>query len=443
MTDATDYSGFVFSFDEPQRAESVRSLASKALVFTDTFSVRDWPNDEREIFLLSLEVGKMWGAALVTKQRQIATEKRVVRFEQFVSFTPSVSFAELHDSYGLIVKDHLANASTGHGRRMDPPTWNTLISALKSLRPYTATELDDLLQLRILPVIDIDQPGFVTMAEEKDAVNLILRLAGFDPIILTKAPLPQEKPLHYLEYAQPILQPTLNGQQHQLLEDQMINHDANVFGDWIRVRAEQAGPIRFIRNGQLLTTMNVNRHSVERTLGVDLLYYHHLYRSYVFVQYKRMDKGKRTPWHYRPDEQCHKQLHKMQAERERLRTVDQSLGTLADYRLRSEMFYFKLCRSITDEPYSTNMIDGIYLPLDYWEVMLENMKDRQDKVIFNEGNIGRNFNNTLFIELVQNGWIGARCLQASLLDDVIGYVVDQGHSLILGSLTPWPSAHQR
>ncbi len=42
-----------------------------------------------------------------------------------------------------------------------------------------------------------------------------------------------------------------------------------------------------------LTVVNVNRTSVERALGVDLLHYNHTYRSFVLVQYMEDEDGGR------------------------------------------------------------------------------------------------------------------------------------------------------
>jgi hypothetical protein len=149
------------------------------------------------------------------------------------------------------------------------------------MRPNIAESLDRLDDLRRLSPELFRKPGYEVLAEERDAVNLALRMSGFD----------QNELLDWVPPAGERLAPFLQDlQRARISEDQMIAHDAEVFGDWERLKRYQVGATVFRKGPERLTVMNINRHSIEHTLGVDLFYYQHRYDSYVMVQYKRMVK---------------------------------------------------------------------------------------------------------------------------------------------------------
>ena len=72
----------------------------------------------------------------------------------------------------------------------------------------------------------------------------------------------------------------------------------------------------------------------------------------------------------------------------------------SNYRLNPEMFLFKLCPSEIFEPTSKEMIQGIYIPLEYWNLLMaspETDGKQGGKIItYSNGksNVKRYFNNT-------------------------------------------------
>jgi hypothetical protein len=168
------------------------------------------------------------------------------------------------------------------------------------------------------------------------------------------------------------------------------------------------GAAEFVKEGHKLTIMNVNRHKIEETLGVDLLIYHHTYRSYVLIQYKRMTKDGDSLT-YRPvDNSYSSEIQRMESFRKL--TSEPKLKCVSDFRLNNEFFYFKLCPAEIKEPLSTKMIPGMYLPLSYWRLLLSSIETsgRRGGRLFSYDNVKRYINNTLFTDLVQNGWVGSQ-----------------------------------
>ena len=85
--------------------------------------------------------------------------------------------------------------------------------------------------------------------------------------------------------------PFLSGlEQGQVIEDMMVSHDAKAMPGWFPEPENLIGVVKLSRRDgtEHLTIVNANRTSIETTLGVDLVYYLHSYRSFVMVQYKRM-----------------------------------------------------------------------------------------------------------------------------------------------------------
>lgn len=380
-----EYSGFLFHFDEPERARYIKKLIDRGKSFTDTFSDSDWPLEKREIFLVTSN-GILSAIALVTAGRTVATEKRSIKFERLVLIEPAIDLNEVHVQIGQSLNPYIAHASSGAGRRLEG-MWSEVLQAIRRLRPSMNSQLDELVAQRLSPTISMEEDGMEVMAMEKDAVNIALRISGINHYALKWVPLPDTEP-------QPFLSILWSSYSKPIREDQMISHDANVFGDWIRDKAIQAGPISFVNGDQKLTIMNVNRHSLEETTGVDLIYLHHRYSSYIMVQYKRMTRTSKGNWIYRPiDNSYKKEIGRMQNLQEILHNQPKRQMKINDYRLHPSPFHFKLCRSIPDDPASQAMIDGVYVPLDYWTLLLEDEVARGPGGGLNIGeyNLGRNF----------------------------------------------------
>jgi predicted DNA-binding transcriptional regulator len=58
-------------------------------------------------------------------------------------------------------------------------------------------------------------------------------------------------------------------------------------------------------------------------------------------------------------------------------------------------------------------------------------------------NVDRYFNNTLFIDLVQNGWVGSPIKDSKIITEIIRQAMESGRSVILSSLkTIYPEIKQ-
>jgi hypothetical protein len=420
------YGGYLFVIDETERAEVIKGYIEEYETFSDAISAIDWQTKQSEIFLLSLNGKDIHYATLVRRGRRVVTQKWKVYFSNFVGFEPAIPIKEIEGRLDLRIKKHFVRASSGTGTRVPPGTWQGLLKVIKDLRPESTHDLERLERLLRLTPEFLKKEGIEIVVHERDAVNLALRMAGFDHSVILK-----------WDSKETQLVPFLRGfKKVTLREDQMLAHDAQVFGDWSSLKQFEVGAVIFQKDGEQLTIMNVNRHKVEETLGVDLLYYHHRYESYVMVQYKRM-LNENNELGYRPTDKSYKaELQRMQnLKRMLLGAKSQPPPTLNEYRLNPGIFYFKLCPAVTFDPTSTEMIKGMYAPLDYWEILIKSpaiIGKKGGKRITYE-NVGRYLNNTFFIELVQGGWIGSKIIQKNVITNVIQEAIEGKKSVILAA----------
>lgn len=427
MTKANvNYGGFLLLVDEVERAEVLRDSINRSGSFSDTLSTPDWQPQAFEIVLLCLGERLVEYAALARKGRLVATRKAHISFSDLLHIEPPVDIATIESRIGAGLRPHLIRATSGTGSRVPPATWRALLAILSSTRPDCAEGLERLERLRQLRGLAVAGPGATTLSEERDAVNVALRIAGLEA----------ERILSWEPSEEPRLAPFLQGLPNVTLrEDQMVQHDTTVFGDWRLLSASQTGVVRFTsETGNTLTVMNVNRHPIEECLGVDLLYYLDTYRSYVLIQYKRMTRDGSHAG-YRPlDASLAAELERMRTVRRHLSGIDTGPpSTLEDYRLHSGGFYFKLCESEITDFGSTEMIRGMYFPLDYWELLDESPRvlGRNGGKIITRDNCGRHLSNSLLISLLQAGWIGTRSLHSDTITAYISEALAGRRSIML------------
>jgi hypothetical protein len=177
--------------------------------------------------------------------------------------------------------------------------------------------------------------------------------------------------------------------------------------------------------------INVNRMAAETTLGVDLVYYHETYDAFVMVQYKRMHTEKVDGLDravYRPDAN-----HAGQVESMRRIGVAEPGGDPLRYRLNHGACYFKLCNPRAFDPYPTELLKGMYLPLEFFEALrLSGSVDGlRGGAAFSYENVHRRLSNTLFIDLVQHSWVGSSGEISERLRSAVEYMVSEGRSVIL------------
>jgi hypothetical protein len=205
----------------------------------------------------------------------------------------------------------------------------------------------------------------------------------------------------------------------------MISHDAQKVPGWWETDQYHAHVRSFTDGTNSVEIINVNATGVETKTGSDLIYYSKATHSCVFVQYKKLDaKGV-----FRPDPRFMGQLERLQ--------TDQDLGGpgtgVRDWRIGAHAAWIKLA---VDGPFDADaegMIKGQYLPLDFVRLLLA------DDCTLGEGKgrvlgyrtVPRHLNNTQFIEMVKDGWIGTSGVTREAVLALGQQQADNGRSVIM------------
>jgi hypothetical protein len=414
--------GYFLVIDEWKREFGIEGLIALEGTFTEAVSAPDWQNKDVEIVFLSMDGDAIDYICLGRRGRsRAASFKNQIRFTDFYRFDPPIVLNDLLEDFTTRLRPHLIRTSQGHGQRVPPSTWAELLDTVERMRPESVNAIARLERVRQRAIRPWTKSR--TVIEERDAVNLALRMAAMNERdLLAWDPGDDDDP------PEPFLAALEASQGY---EAQMIEHDAGVFGGWRRVRKHLRGVTQFERGRRRLTVFNVNTRDVESTLGVDLIYYMARYDSYVLVQYKRMTSELGKVAAYRPGGSYKKELSAMNKfERD---FCDADTEALRDYRLDPGPFYFKIGDASSCSVDMTSMVPGMYIPLAYWRRLVTNPATKGDRggVRITHDAAGRYITNTLFVELVQGGWIGSRTCRSGVITSMINAWLRGGHSLIL------------
>lgn len=358
------------------------------------------------------------------KSGRVATKIDRLTFNKPIIVDSPISLESIEHNLPAKLKRHFRNQTSIGISAFSPKVYQSFLDYIKSSYPNVASSIEKL-QGEIKGIKTKYQGKSAEIAaHEKDAISLALRISGFTDNDIPNWSQDDESA------------PFLKGYDDIVLrEDPMVVHDSQVFGDWEKISQFVVGAAEFVKDGHKLTIMNVNRHKIEETLGVDLLMYHHTYKSYVLIQYKRMTKDGDYLTYRLIDHSYSSEIHRMEQFQKGI--LKSNLKGVNDFRLNDEFFYFKLCPAKIKEPLSTKMIPGMYLPLSYWKVLLSSIETLGKKGgrLINYNNVKRYINNTLFTELVQNGWIGSQVSNTELITQQIQESITGNKSVILANYT--------
>ena len=343
------------------------------------------------------------------KTRPAATRKDGIRCSDLIQISEPLSFDELVAELPAKFRAHL-------GYRMLPDqTGHETLEALIRLRPELDHPIKALRQDR--KIRERTGNSYGTIAMEKDAVGLAMNIMDVDRGALTQWETDAEDATSFL----------IGLREATLREDSMIVHDAGVFAGWEVVKRSAVGSVRFKSGDRSLTVINVNRTAIEKTLGVDLVYYNERFHAFVLVQYKRMHKGEKIGWVYRPDANHHDEVARMA----KIPSVAAAPLDATNYRLAPSACYFKLCESVVFDPHVSELLKGMYLPLDYMNACETSAKGTRGGSAYGYSTLPRHLNNTLFVQLVQDGWIGSAGTVSDELRAFVEARVADGRSVML------------
>lgn len=391
--------------------------------FTDVRPSRP-PLAPRQLVLVSFDSVTLGALGRMQHGRHKAANYRWhVTLDELVVIDDPVPLDGLLDAASEPTARELADARRPPGGQLRDPSSEELLSLICAQRPELEPVVDHLRLVsrpeRRRPAPDRAEP---IVEYERDAVGVSLDLAGMT----------RERMALLSAWDGRSDEPFLtNVRQYRVLEDRAIEHDARVFGGWETVATGAVGMTRFESNGRRLTVINVNRTGIEHAIGVDLIYYSQDYDAYVVVQYKRRELATGERWQFRPDGRFDDELRRMRG----LVRTEKDVRRPYEYRLDENCGFLKLCAPTTPDAFSTELVNGVYLPLAYWDVLERSgaATGPQGGRLLTYRSVGRYLTNGLFVDLVKSGWIGSRSTTSSAIRSVIEQGLAGGRSLILSA----------
>jgi hypothetical protein len=425
------YNGYVLSFDLPVPRSTLRALIAEKEPFEGVLNVGRMAAGETGMCLIAAEGGRVTHAALIQKIRSYrASLGSPVRLLDFVEVKP-VTLARLARMSSVDLPAVAASASGKEGRPLGPTAWAAVFTALRRVNPDRAEALAQLeARCRRLQKQRRDDSVEI-MVMERDAIGLVLDFAQHDrPRLLAEEfPLDVQNPRPALAL----------GRRRNVNEEELLARDMEVFHDWVRFPELESkrNSVSFETEGSRVTVVYAHRNEFEDTAGVDLIYFHDRFNSFVMVQYKKVRReGPSEALAYRFGGSYEDEMERMQ----RLKShalLNQELRHLNDFRLHGGAFYFKLCDPLNERISPRDLVPGFYFPLDYWEYVLGSGQatgKRGGRVIAPKQH--RYLNNTLFVDLVRDGWIGSVSRDLRDLDALVEESLAEGRSVIGARKTP-------
>ncbi|MDQ2848495.1 MAG: hypothetical protein M3Y77_19610 [Actinomycetota bacterium] len=213
---------------------------------------------------------------------------------------------------------------------LPPAGARALLAGLVEMRPSVADLIGRLQQPNGLR-LPRGRRGEI-LSQERDGLGLLLDIGGVGRNVLRAWTPP------------PVGVPFLGGMPATpALEDHLIAHDIDRFSDWLSLPNSDVAWRAYESRGRRMFVMNANRTPVERTLGVDVVYWNEQEKAFVLVQYKKMTrvqhgKNNRHQDIFRPD-------RNLAAELKRMTAIDAFCETQhGDFRLLPTPCWLKLCR---------------------------------------------------------------------------------------------------
>lgn len=329
------------------------------------------------------------------------------------------------------VRTHARSILLGGGQ-IPPKTWGAIRDVLRERYQEVWQEIQTIEAARTIPdwVMSSDLNARRTIELEKDGTGLALSLSGMDRSSMARWT-PGEEPAPFLSGLDELIG----------YEDPMIERDLSIFGSWELIRRSLVGAVEFQQRDQRVTVANVNRRSVEQTMGVDLVYYHHTFRSFVLVQYKRMTQAKPSKNLGAPslvfepnrDPKFGSQLQAMLA----LEDLAGPPGGSGDFRFSPSTTYLKLCNPRANL-FDDGLVRGMYLPTSYADLLVKSPEvvGPRGGIRITYENVGRHLSNTQFIELFQSGFIGSGGIATDQIEQTVKTLLENDHSVILAAGNP-------
>ena len=307
--------------------------------------------------------------------------------------------------------------TAGTFKRIPSAEWPKVIEAVKRQRPNLADRLDALVKLREEKNrLTGNDAKVLRLTEQRDAIGLTLDIASLDRKTILR-----EAHFEAVQSAKSVLD-LLDAEP--LHEQDIVRKDQLAFKGLLTDDGMRSA--RFSGIGAREVRVHVyDKKPLETVLGIDLLIFMADYKSYLLLQYKCMEPksdGEGKTWSYLVDPQLHKQLNAMDDAVDAIQRLPIPVSaSMLDWRMSEEAFYFKFCETTSPDSRDDALISGLTLSHSHLKRFLQLpdslVKPTGQRVGY--ANCARYLNNSQFVELAREGWIGCDARGYTLISQVI------------------------
>jgi len=434
-------SGLLIFFDEDQRRALLKSRSDGLQRFSDALSVPDWKLRALEIGVLAFSASSIDCVALLKKGKRVVTAKARVEFSDLVPLIP-IPIKQIEALLNEDISPYFIKTSKGSGGILPDKTWTRVIEVIKELRPESVEEIDRLLSLRAYSGYQLRGGISELLIQEREALGAALDIFGGSNQLREKVLQSWAPPADVIgEADEETMEATfVDGPNSQFsflshIPKQYLNEESALQHDlfnWPRGQPIHiAGKSVFTQGRRRLEVFYANHNPLEKTLGVDLIYYNAEYELFALVQYKIMRK-EGDVFVYRPDKYLESELKRMDSFFEQF-ALESEMQCHRDFRLNPDGFLVKLVPDEGLKPASGELIQGMYLTREYVKFLLGPNGPRGDRNgrLITLTSAPRQMSNSDFTHQVRKGWLGLRGIQTSAVKLLIEEYYKTGRAVFV------------
>ncbi|CDT28701.1 hypothetical protein BN1088_60007 [Sphingobacterium sp. PM2-P1-29] len=415
-------------------AESVFERISLVGYFTNVIGVPFSEIRASGLALVRLHAGHIDPAlyvCILKRQSKIATGQVRLKATNIIELK-HITKDQLISALPKEMRNRAKNYFGEEYKKLPPKLGEGIFNAIKDLNPDISDNLDNLFEALNSQRVVSSTAREEDAAIEKDALGLSLDIFGIDRTDVFKR---WEK--NDTNIGESFLSSLT---EFTVYEDDVINYDLHKFPGFDKLKQDVYSTITGVvefesQYGEKLTVINANRKPMEKAMGVDLIYFHRRFASFVMIQYKMMDQRSdlHKSYYYNPNQKSHNEELERLKKMKSLIDKENSPSDLAGYRFSNCSLFFKLCKKIELKMDDHSLAPGMYIPLDQWELLLE------DKTTLGAKG-GRQFgyhtlhkrymNKDTFVDLIQAGFIGTRGNASEKLALFIEDAISKGKSVM-------------
>lgn len=418
----TKTTGYILNVSDEERKQELCESIEDIGFFAEAVPEFEHSRNLPLVCFISFTEGFITHIGFGRRGLRSATGRRRLNIESIKELTAPIAFMSVLSKVAPKVQS-IAEDRVQNGGKLPPKTFEEFVDAVCFVSEEARQLIARFGKIRQLRIKGLSSDARKALAAQKEAVVSALGIAGIkrDDMQEWEPPV-AGAPLSFLE-GLPMV---------DLREDQMIINDLTQIPGFKNINQNIAGIVQFDDDDSKLKVIIANRLRLEQQTGVDLIYYNETYQSFVMVQYKAMEDRDGEAGFRLPNGLLNEEVGRMEKIISKVATNSLPKHKNA-FRFSCNPFFLKFCPRRVFNPDDKALTPGMYLSLDHWK-LIEKSRDicgpRGGKRL-TYSNVGRYLNNTSFIEIVRNAWVGTTPDQSRVLEKLLEELIKGERAVVL------------